>query len=415
MKRLECLDGVRGLLAVYVMLGHMAPFAALPGWLQSPLSHGGAAVDMFFILSGLVIARSLDSAGYRARRFFPARAARIFPAFLIVFALAVAVQALPVPFAAMPWVSAGSPARAIWSGGWPGDWAVGLASHLTMTHGLFPDAMRPDVWVAFLGAAWSLSTEWQFYCVAFVFGRFGHGWSARGLAASRGGAPRGDAPGGDAPGGDAPRGDAPGKDGGTRAVFLGLLALAVAGAGWALLTPDGWHFSRAFLGNKAAWFAVGVASSAALEGSMARYICATALATAIALRTGAPGQMLVPVGWSICLAAQSGLTWPGLRLVRRVLRSAHLQWLGTVSYSLYLGNEPIQKLLGIGLAWLAGGNAVVFTLLWLPAATVLPILAAAWLRRAVEIPGLRLGRALTATAITKGSAAVPVHAGGAEL
>jgi peptidoglycan/LPS O-acetylase OafA/YrhL len=303
MKRLECLDGVRGLLAVYVMLGHMAPFAPLPGWVQSPLSHGGAAVDMFFILSGLVISRSLDSAGYRARRFFPARAARIFPAFLIVFALAVAVQTLPVPFAAMPWVSADSPARAIWSGGWPGDWAVGLASHVTMTHGLFPDAIRPDVWVAFLGSAWSLSTEWQFYCVAFVLGRFGNGWFARGVAAPGGGA-------------------------GTRGVFLGLLALAVAGAAWALLTPDDWHFSRAFLGNKAAWFAIGVASSAALEGSMARYICAATLATAIALRTGVPGQMLVLVGWTVCLAAQSGLTGPGLRLVRRVLRSADTETAG---------------------------------------------------------------------------------------
>jgi peptidoglycan/LPS O-acetylase OafA/YrhL len=390
MKRLECLDGVRGLLAVYVMLGHMAPFAPLPGWVQSPLSHGGAAVDMFFILSGLVISRSLDSAGYRARRFFPARAARIFPAFLIVFALAVAVQTLPVPFAAMPWVSADSPARAIWSGGWPRDWAVGLASHVTMTHGLFPDAIRPDVWVAFLGSAWSLSTEWQFYCVAFVLGRFGNGWFARGVAAPGGGA-------------------------GTRGVFLGLLALAVAGAAWALLTPDDWHFSRAFLGNKAAWFAIGVASSAALEGSMARYICAATLATAIALRTGVPGQMLVLVGWTVCLAAQSGLTGPGLRLVRRVLRSAALRWLGTISYSLYLDNEPIQKLLGIGLAWLADGNAVVFTLLWLPTATVLPILAAAWLRRTIEIPGLRLGRTLTTAATPKGPAAVPVHVSGAKL
>ena len=46
MKRLDCLDGLRGVLAVYVMLGHMAPFSALPGWMTGPLSHGGAAVDV---------------------------------------------------------------------------------------------------------------------------------------------------------------------------------------------------------------------------------------------------------------------------------------------------------------------------------------------------------------------------------
>ena len=55
MKRLECLDGLRGVLAIYVALGHMAPFAMLPLWLQSGVSHGGAAVDVFFILSGLVM------------------------------------------------------------------------------------------------------------------------------------------------------------------------------------------------------------------------------------------------------------------------------------------------------------------------------------------------------------------------
>ena len=63
MRRLECLDGLRGMLAVYLMLGHLAPFAVLPAWLQDAVSHGGAAVDVFFILSGLVITRSLSSAG----------------------------------------------------------------------------------------------------------------------------------------------------------------------------------------------------------------------------------------------------------------------------------------------------------------------------------------------------------------
>ena len=67
MKRLECLDGLRGLLAVYVLLGHMAPFAVLPGWIQLAVSHGGAAVDVFFVLSGLVITQSLLRAGRHAR------------------------------------------------------------------------------------------------------------------------------------------------------------------------------------------------------------------------------------------------------------------------------------------------------------------------------------------------------------
>src|SRR5579863_10533731 len=138
MGRMRCLDGLRGLLACYVMLSHMLPFASsLPAWLLSLFSHGGAAVDVFFILSGLVIVQSLNSFGYRARPFLIARVARIYPVFLMVFALAVAVQPLATEFDRMMWISADSPARLIWSTGWPSEWRMFVVTHLTMTHGLF--------------------------------------------------------------------------------------------------------------------------------------------------------------------------------------------------------------------------------------------------------------------------------------
>src|SRR6202012_6071076 len=140
MKRLECLDGLRGVLAVYVMLGHVAPFAMIPGWIAQPLSHGGAAVDVFFILSGLVIVQSLESFGWRGRGFLIARVARTYPVYLAMLAVGVAVQALPVDFSPMPWIAPGSQARDIWSGGWPQAWLTEIAAHLTMTHGLLPDA-----------------------------------------------------------------------------------------------------------------------------------------------------------------------------------------------------------------------------------------------------------------------------------
>ena len=94
MRRLTCLDGLRGVLACYVMLSHTAPFAFMPpelAWLPAVLSHGGAAVDAFFILSGLVILRSLAALRHAARPFLIARTARIFPVFLLVFALAVLI------------------------------------------------------------------------------------------------------------------------------------------------------------------------------------------------------------------------------------------------------------------------------------------------------------------------------------
>ena len=52
-----------GALASYVMLSHTIPFAPLPHWLLWLFQHGGAGVDVFFILSGLVIVQSLDNFG----------------------------------------------------------------------------------------------------------------------------------------------------------------------------------------------------------------------------------------------------------------------------------------------------------------------------------------------------------------
>src|SRR3984957_20468328 len=118
MRRLTCLDGLRGVLAFYVMLSHTLPFAPLPGWLTWLFSHGGAAVDVFFILSGLVIVQSLTSFAYQAKPFLIARVARIYPVFLVVFVFAVAVQPLGTGFERMSWVGPDNPARFIWSGGW---------------------------------------------------------------------------------------------------------------------------------------------------------------------------------------------------------------------------------------------------------------------------------------------------------
>ena len=144
MKRLECLDGLRGVLAVYVMLGHMAPFSALPAWITQPLSHGGAAVDVFFILSGMVIVHSLQSFRYQPRPFLIARIARTYPVYLVMLTVAVAVQPLPSGFERMGWIAPDSLAPGIWSQGWPHAWLAEIAAHLTMTHGLFPNGVLPD-------------------------------------------------------------------------------------------------------------------------------------------------------------------------------------------------------------------------------------------------------------------------------
>lgn len=353
MKRLECLDGLRGILAVYVLLGHMAPFASLPEWIQTAVSHGGAAVDLFFVLSGLVITQSLLRAEGRAKPFLIARAARIYPVFLLVFVFAVMVQPWSCGFERMPWIGPENAARTICVMAWPHAWMPEIIAHLTMTHGLFPNGVLKDVWVSFLGSAWSLSTEWQFYVLAL-------------LTASH-----------------------------SRRLCWMLLGLAVAGVGWHLASPDAWHFSRAFLANKGHFFALGVASVPLVRqepGAAWRYGLVAIGCLAICATEGSIGKTLPPTAWTLFLIVQIRPEIPGLDLAGRLLRSQFTQYLGAISYCLYLVNEPIHKLVSALLSWVASGNATLFTLLWIPAAIGLPVLASAWLHAHIEAPALRWGR-----------------------
>jgi peptidoglycan/LPS O-acetylase OafA/YrhL len=384
MRRMVCLDGLRGVLAFYVMLSHMLPFAPLPGWLGRAFSHGGAGVDVFFILSGLVIVQSLASFEYQPRPFLIARVARIYPVFLVVFAVSVAVQPLASGFSLMSWIDQDSTLRYLWPSGWPSDWVVGVATHLTMTHGLFPDGARPDLWLGFLGAAWSLSTEWQFYLLAVLVGaRIG-----------------------------------------LRPLCWMFLAVSVGSMVWHALAPEAWQFSRAFLPNKAQYFALGIASALVVrQGAkgLGTYWAVLAVALALSAVQGGIDKLLPPVIWSLCLAAQlqsssppgfAGLTraaGSALGLLAATLRSRPLVWLGAVSYGIYLVNEPVQKVLGLALALVVQGNATLFTALWLPGAATLPILAAWALHVWVEAPALRRGRALARRSMP--AAAAPVSAG----
>ena len=371
MQRLRCLDGLRGLLAVYVLLSHMMPFVALPerlGWIAGLFSHGMAGVDMFFILSGLVIMQSLRSFDYRPAPFLIARAARIFPAFLVVFAFAMGVETLETRFDQMPWIAPNSVAREIWSAGWPKDWWAHVLAHLTMTHGLIPDGSLPFAWVSFLGAAWSLSAEWQFYALMTVLAlHFGRG---------AGGEIR------------------------LAAIFL---AIAGVGAVWHATAPPELRFSRAFLPNKAHYFALGIASAGLVReqtrGRLLGYGAVLATALGLCRIGGGIDKLLPPLAWSLCLAAQLRPGAPGLGVLSQLLASRPLLWLGAVSYSIYLVNEPIQKLLGTALAPLVGGDGMVFDAVWLPGAVLLPIWLAWWLHDRVEKPALQVGRGMAQRAL----------------
>jgi peptidoglycan/LPS O-acetylase OafA/YrhL len=89
-KRFHSLDGLRGVCALSVVLFHAADLFH-PGPL---MPHGYLAVDMFFLLSGFVIALNYEGAlqaGLRMGEFLRARARRLLPVFWLGAAFNIAI------------------------------------------------------------------------------------------------------------------------------------------------------------------------------------------------------------------------------------------------------------------------------------------------------------------------------------
>ncbi len=335
MRRWARMDGLRGVLAVYVMLGHALPLTSLPGWATAPFRHGEAAVDLFFALSGLVIANSLEHFGGRFAPFMAARAWRLLPVYFLTLAASIGLTALGDPLAALPWVEV--EARNIMEAALPRPFLAHLLAHLTLAQGLIPQSALPYAYVTLLGPAWSLSTEWQFYGLI-------------GLVAPR---------------------------------RLGGFALAMLALGAAYRAlPLGAEFSRAFLPDAAPFFALGLASAAALRGGGTRvfWIC-LAGACALAL-PGGGGKAFTPLAWGLAMLAQRQ-AWGA------VLDSRMAQYLGAISYPLYLVNEPVQRGLALLLGPWVRGDSVYFTAAFLPLSLTFSLGLAALLHHAVERPFMR--------------------------
>lgn len=170
MGKIRELDGLRGLLAVWVVCVHLLASVGV-----SPKSFGFFAplfgehlrVQIFCILSGFVIflMQARRRQGYAD--FMAGRLRRIYPAYLLAFILSLltagmaleAVRHAPFPGPRL------TSRLALLEGGFahlPGH----VAAHLTLLHGLIPEDWLPSGAYAFLGQAWNVSTEFQFYLVA---------------------------------------------------------------------------------------------------------------------------------------------------------------------------------------------------------------------------------------------------------
>jgi len=298
MGKIRELDGLRGLLAVWVVFVHL--LLSVGG---SPRSFGFFAplfgehlrVQIFCILSGFVIflMQARARQGYRA--FLAGRLRRLYPAYLLALGLSAALSGLFLAAtrgASFGSARQGSRLAALLAG--QERFPEHILSHLTLLHGLIPEAWLPNAAFSFLGQAWNISTEFQFYLVApllFV-----------GLAT------------------------------GTRLRRLAYL-LACLGLWWGLRD---WP-NPADLAQYAPYFAVGIASFGVWGKSWTdRRLMnpVTVAGGAGLLFLGADmalGIWAFVFGWLVLMRDQGQSNLP-----LRWLTVRPMQWLGSISYSLYL-------------------------------------------------------------------------------
>jgi peptidoglycan/LPS O-acetylase OafA/YrhL len=173
-ERIKAVDGLRGILALWVVLVHLLPtigFDPSTARFPRPLLTEYIRVQVFCIISGFVIFAMLRQHRENYITFIARRLLRIYPVYFFAFASSVALSGLSY--------------EALQSTIFHGRtndfrietfensfrlWKEHISAHLTLVHGIVPEPWLPSAPYAFLGTAWNISTEFQFYLIApFVF------------------------------------------------------------------------------------------------------------------------------------------------------------------------------------------------------------------------------------------------------
>lgn len=163
-ERIVPLEGIRGIMAWWVVLGHVAHTVGLD---IPVIAQNALAVDVFIILSGFVITSLIVTKQEAYLPYITRRALRIFPAYLVVLALSAlllplyAQAMLEIPFQTGRNVGRLEQARAALE-----NLPEHLATHMVLLQGLVPNGVLRDSAYTIVGQAWSISLEWQFYLVA---------------------------------------------------------------------------------------------------------------------------------------------------------------------------------------------------------------------------------------------------------
>jgi peptidoglycan/LPS O-acetylase OafA/YrhL len=356
------IEGLRAWLAWTVVASHV--FQGLAVWrfvrAGPVIAAGNQAVFTFIVISGfvithLIVTRAEPYPAYIGRRFL-----RLFPVYAVCLALGVVTTILfDQTVLAQPW-GAQSPPLSEFSRQIASMNAHPLAhilAHLTMLHGLICDQLLDNASQVFLGPAWSLSLEWQFYMVAPLI-----------IAALQ-----------------RPR----------AAMVLTLVMLpayALYWTGWLGTYGAPWGHPSVLFGA-APLFGLGIATRLAVPALpvVRRYplVPVLWLAGSIAL----VDRDAFFIGVWLAMVPYMLMQPPTARVIHTLFDSRIAIWLGQRSYTTYLIHYPVVQ----GIVWACGRLGLAYwpSVALLAAGTVVVTLgASALIHRWIEQPGIALGRRL---------------------
>lgn len=358
--RVTELDGLRGVLAWTVVAAHLL---LVSGW-YDPLVRRfpligqipDAAVDIFMLLSGFAITHLLMMRP-KVSRFYFRRACRIVPAYWVALAAGILLNGtLADNLRRLPPATIGPGYLQICEIGANRLWLDGPI-HFLFLQGLVPAAVLPFVPYTLLGVAWSLSLEFQFYLATPLLFTL------------------------------------------CRRFRVALIALIVAiGVATLCAGKITAAFSIAFLPVKAGFFFVGSLSYFALDrgraGKKAWLLCifpSVALAFLWSLGSGRTFEgILAALVW---VGVTFAIRYDCFTILRSLLNSRALQFLGRVSYSTYLFHAPIIFLLQAALWRSIAPRSTTSLLLWTTLISIPAIVLISWISwRFLELPFQRIGR-----------------------
>lgn len=173
-QKILAIEGLRAWLAWSVVLAHAVQITGLDrthgGWWATQFL-ASEAVKVFIIISGFVIAGVVIQRRETWSRYITRRIFRIFPVYLVVLPLgALTMYLIPGALEHMAWAghsefryddTALDTIASVEASPW-----AHIIPHLTLMQGVVPDSVLQESQTSFLGPAWSLSLEWQFYLIA---------------------------------------------------------------------------------------------------------------------------------------------------------------------------------------------------------------------------------------------------------